>query len=136
LPHKNYTSAKNWIRRAKSNLIRAHLPKPPEVFYEDLCYDAQQCVEKSIKGLLTFNNVKFRYVHDIGELLKTLKESEVNYPEEFNKAVILTGYAVETRYPVMSEAVTEEEYQEALQIAEQVYTWIEQEIENQYRLGL
>jgi HEPN domain-containing protein len=49
------------------------MPKPPEVFYEDLCYDAQQCVEKSIKGLLTFNNVKFRYVHDIGELLKTLK---------------------------------------------------------------
>jgi hypothetical protein len=36
----------------------------------------------------------------------------------------------------MSEAVTEDEYQEALQIAEQVYTWIEQEIENQYRLGL
>jgi hypothetical protein len=36
----------------------------------------------------------------------------------------------------MSEAVTEEEYQEALQIVEQVYTWIEQEIENQYRLGL
>jgi hypothetical protein len=65
-----------------------------------------------------------------------LKESGVNYPEEFNKAVILTGYAVETRYTVMSEAVTEEEYQEALQIAEQIYTWIEQEIENQYRLGL
>jgi HEPN domain-containing protein len=136
LPLKNYTSAKNWIRRSKSNLIRAKMPKPPEVFYEDLCYDAQQCVEKSIKGLLSFNNVKFRYVHDIGELLKTLKENGVNYPEEFNKAVILTGYAVETRYPVMSEAVTEEEYQEALQIAEQVYTWVEQEIENQYTLGL
>lgn len=111
------------------------MPKPPDVFFEDLCYDAQQCVEKSIKGFLTFNNIKFRYVHDIGELLKTLKDNGIKYPEDFEKAVILTGYAVETRYPLISEAVTDVEFKEALKIAEQVYNWIEQEIETQYGIG-
>lgn len=37
-----------WLKRAKSNLVRAKQPRPEEVYYEDLCYDAQQSVEKSL----------------------------------------------------------------------------------------
>jgi len=37
-----------WLRRAKSNLIRAKQPKPGGVFWEDLCFDAQQAVEKAL----------------------------------------------------------------------------------------
>ncbi|MGE5497359.1 MAG: HEPN domain-containing protein [Syntrophothermus sp.] len=136
MPPDNVSSAKNWLKRAKSNLIRAMMPKPDDVFWEDLCYDAQQCVEKSIKGFLIFHHIKFRYVHDIGELLKTLKINGISYPDEFKNAVTLTDYAVETRYPVISEPVTEEEYKEAVQIAEQVYNWVESEVDKQYKLGI
>lgn len=134
--HDNVQQAKNWLKRAKSNLIRAQLPKPADVFWEDLCYDAQQCVEKSLKALLIFHQVKFRYVHDIGELLKTLKLNGVSYPDEFNEAVILTDYAVETRYPIVSEPVTEEEYKEAVRIANLVYNWTESEIDRQLKLRI
>lgn len=48
-----------WLMRAKSNLVRAKQPKPEEVYYEDLCYDAQQLVEKSFKAVLCFHNIKF-----------------------------------------------------------------------------
>ena len=39
------------------------------------------------------------------------------------EAVILTRYAFETRYPGPFEPVTEEEYREAVRLAEAVVTW-------------
>jgi HEPN domain-containing protein len=45
----NFGSPNDWLRRAKSNLIRAKQPKHAEVFWEDLCFDAQQGPEKSLK---------------------------------------------------------------------------------------
>ena len=47
-------SPSDWLKRAKSNLIRARQPKPEEVFWEDICFDAQQAAEKSLKALITF----------------------------------------------------------------------------------
>lgn len=136
MPLDKIDASKNWLQRAKSNLIRAQMAKPEDVFWEDLCYDAQQCVEKSLKALLVFHQIRFRYVHDIGELLNTLKQNGIDFPEEFMESVILTDYAVETRYPVISEPVTEEEYHDALQIAKSIYNWIEAEIDRQYKLGI
>ena len=68
-------SPKGWLRRAKSNLIRAKQPKHEEVFWEDLCFDAQQ--------------------------------------------------AVEALYPGPMEPVTEDEYKEAVKIAEMVVSWVD-----------
>lgn len=31
----------DWLRRAKSNLVRAKQPKPEDVLWEDLCFDTQ-----------------------------------------------------------------------------------------------
>jgi len=45
---KDLGSRYGWLKRAKSNLIRAKQPKHEEVFWEDLCFDAQQAVEKSL----------------------------------------------------------------------------------------
>ena len=123
-----------WLKRAKSNLVRATMSKVEDVFYEDLCYDAQQTAEKSIKALLTFYKIKFRFVHDIGELLFTLEQNNIRVPDEIKESVILTYYAVETRYPSPIEPVNEEEYKEAVKLAEKVYHWAEELISNQIRL--
>ncbi|MCH9029564.1 MAG: HEPN domain-containing protein [Bacteroidetes bacterium] len=104
----------NWLKRAKSNLIRAKFEKLPDVYWEDLCYDAQQACEKSLKALLIFNEIKFRFVHDIGELINTLKKNQVSIPAEINESVILSEYAVETRYPFPSQPVSEHDYVERL----------------------
>jgi HEPN domain-containing protein len=112
------------------------MPKPVDVFWKDLCFDAQQCVEKSLKSLLIFYGIKFRYIHDIGEFLQTLSENDIIYPLTFKDAVILTEYAVESRYPILSEEVTEIEHKKAVEIAELVYTWIESEISKQLKIDL
>lgn len=44
--------AKEWLTRAKSNLARVKAGKVSEdILYEDLCFDAQQAVEKALKAL-------------------------------------------------------------------------------------
>ena len=50
---KNADLAIEWLNRALSNLERANLGKQNEsIYYEDLCFDCQQSVEKSFKALL------------------------------------------------------------------------------------
>ena len=118
-------SPKGWLRRAKSNLIRAKQPKHEEVFWEDLCFDAQQAVEKSLKALLLFHKIPFRFVHDIAELLTVLEQNGLSLPEQIRAAAELSDYAVEARYPGLMEPVTEDEYKEAVRIAEMVVSWVE-----------
>lgn len=115
-----------WLRRAESNLIRAKQPRPEGVFWEDLCFDAQQAAEKAIKGLLIFYGIPFRFVHDIAELLTCLEQGGITLPEEVRRAAALSGYAVESRYPGPAEPVTEEEYQQAVALAETVVHWARQ----------
>jgi len=46
-------SPRDWLRRARSNLARAAQGQAtPDVLLEDVCFDAQQAVEKSLKALL------------------------------------------------------------------------------------
>jgi HEPN domain-containing protein len=120
------TNPMEWLRRARSNLARAKADRNlPEVLYEDLCFDAQQAAEKSIKAILVHRQVAFPKTHDIIDLLTLLQGSGMVVPEAIQQADLLTGYAVETRYPGMSEEVTKEDYHEALGLAERVVRWAE-----------
>ena len=113
-------SPAEWLRRARSNLTRASQPKHEDVFWEDLCFDAQQAAEKALKALLLFHGLQFRFVHDIAEFLTVLEENGIQLPEDIRASAELTDYAVEARYPGPMEPVTEEEYREAVGLAERV----------------
>ena len=126
----------NWLKRAKSNLVRAKMEKSADVYWDDLCFDAQQCTEKALKALLIYKGIKFRFVHDIGELLHTLEKNMVVVPDEIKSSVILTVYAVETRYPFPSQTVNKIDYFEAVGISEKVYDWVLEQIDPQLTLKL
>jgi len=118
----------DWLRRAKSNLIRAKQSKPKGVYWEDLCFDAQQAVEKSLKALLLHHKITFRFVHDIAELLTVLENNGIGLPEQIREGAELSDYAVESRYPSPMEPVTEDEYIRAIKTAEAVVAWVEEHI--------
>jgi HEPN domain-containing protein len=118
----------DWLRRAKSNLIRAKQPKPEEVLWEDLCFDTQQAAEKALKAALLARGIPFRFVHDIAELLTLLENQGVILSEEIKASAELTDYSVESRYPGPFEPVTEEEFNRALKIAETVVVWADSQI--------
>jgi HEPN domain-containing protein len=114
-----------WLARAKSNLEMARREKTEEVFWEDLCFEAQQAAEKALKAVLQSGAIRFRYVHSLEELITTLERHNIAVSERVKEAVVLTQYALETRYPGDFEAVTEAEYLRALDLAEQVVSWAE-----------
>jgi HEPN domain-containing protein len=114
-----------WFKRAKSNLARAELGrKTPDILYEDLCFDAQQAAEKALKGIMIFLEINTPKTHSIGYLLRLIEESgKVQVPESLKEAVILTDYAVTTRYPGDWEPIDEAEYKQAVFLAQEVYRW-------------
>ena len=116
-------SPQEWLVRARSNLIRARQPRPEVVFWEDLCFDAQQAVEKALKAVLLARGVSFPYVHDIAALLTVIEQQAVPLPLAVRLAAALTEYAVTSRNPGTTEPVTEEEYKDAMQTAEVEYAW-------------
>ncbi|MGZ8381445.1 MAG: HEPN domain-containing protein [Nitrospira sp.] len=115
-----------WLNRAKSNLARATADiNLHGIYLEDLCFDAQQAAEKSIKALLLYRGITFPFVHDLAELVTVLQRNGEEVPPSIAEAARLTRFAVETRYPSLAEAVTREDYNRAVAIAAEVIRWVE-----------
>jgi HEPN domain-containing protein len=116
-------SPQAWLERAKGHLALAKQPKPEGAFWEDYCFLLQQAAEKALKAVHQHLGLVFRYTHDLEELGTRLENSGVSIPSVVREAVILTRYAFETRYPGLFEPVTDDEYREAVRLAEAVVTW-------------
>ena len=95
----------------------------PDAYLEDLCFQAQQAAEKSIKALMIAHDIDFPYVHDLTRLLVVLESSGESIPDCVRRAVNLTRYAVATRYPGIEQPVSEQQYIEAMADAEAVIQW-------------
>ena len=125
-PKKNtFGTAQEWLKRAKGNMALAKQPKPKEAFWDDLCFDAQQAAEKSIKAVLVHRQIDFPKTHNIRALLELLDPTGSEIPKEIWQGIDLTNYAVETRYPGPAELVTRNEYREAVVLARKVVKWAE-----------
>ena len=126
-PHERFAGddPREWLNRARSNLARAkHCA--PDVYLEDLCYDAQQAAEKALKGLLIARGIQHPFTHDLSALLPLIEQAGVDVPPHIFEAAALTRYAVLTRYPGPLRPVTEEEYSDAARVAERVVRWVEE----------
>lgn len=117
-------SAEDWLLYAKSDLELARIEKPEGVLLENLCFHAQQAAEKTLKAVLIFLEIDFPRTHNIRTLLDLLSEA-VDVPQEVEESAILTDYAVESRYPMSSEPVDDEEYRQVISLAETVVSWAE-----------
>jgi HEPN domain-containing protein len=121
---------REWLNRARSNLAKATSTfGTPQVYLEDLCFDAQQAAEKAIKAVLIHLDARFPYVHDLAQLLALVEQTGQSVPESIRRAASLSDYAVGARYPGLSEAVIRQEYDEAVAIAEDVVRWAQDIIE-------
>lgn len=116
-------SAEDWLARAKADLALAKIPLPAGALYEDLCFHAQQAAEKALKAVYQRHGWRFRYVHDLQELLAGLREKGLDIPDNLEEAATLTIYAFGFRHPGLEEPVTREEYELAVTLAERVVQW-------------
>lgn len=95
-----------------------------DVYLEDLCFNVQQAVEKALKALLINYNVEFPYTHNITELLTLLQDTGQSLPDFVRTSARLTRFAVTLRYPRIFRPIKQEEYEQALAIAERVVRWV------------
>jgi len=118
----------SWIERAKSSYeISKTIIKNNIIYYEDLCYQSQQAVEKILKGLLIYYGVDPEFTHNIGLLLNEL-EKFTEIPENIKLATNVTKYAVITRYPGEYDEITKYDYEESIKIAKNCLDWVENKI--------
>ena len=99
-----------------------------EASAEGICFHCQQAVEKYLKAHLVYNNKEINKTHDISELLEYCKSID-NVFSKLEKLNIddMTNYAVIVRYDDIIEP-TREDAKEAISIAEQVKTFINEKI--------
>jgi HEPN domain-containing protein len=127
---------KEWINRAKGSLtiskIEKNIAAGDVFFYEDLCYQTQQAVEKAFKGFLIYFGVEPEFTHNIEALLEELEKVTI-IPVHVREATDLTKFAVLTRYPGVYDEITKEMYKKAVKTAQECIEWVEntiKEIEN------
>lgn len=89
-----------WISKAEEDLRAAeHLLELDESCpFGPVCFHAQQCAEKYLKALLVWEQIPFKRVHDIAELVALVPEAKrPSLPLSAQDK--LTHYAVAARYP-------------------------------------
>ncbi len=116
-----------WLQRARSNLLIASQSHEEGVYFEDLCFEAQQAAEKALKALLIAFGEGYPRVHSFYPLLERL-ERYLPIPDTIREIVELTDYAVQSRYPGDYYPVTEAEYRRAIELAARALRWVEAQV--------
>ncbi|MGC9521240.1 MAG: HEPN domain-containing protein [Anaerolineae bacterium] len=118
---------REWLNRAKSNLAQAGFGvRIPGVYFEDLCFLAQQAAEKALKAVLILQGIHFPRMHDLSQLVGLLEQTALDIPRRVREAARLTRYAVAARYPGVLETVQPGQYEDAVRIAAVVVAWCEE----------
>ena len=111
-----------WLLRSAQDLRSAeHGLRASPPLYEDVLFHCQQTVEKSLKALLTWHDIPFRWTHSLEEIGQQCVDIDPAMKGLVDQAVPLSEYAWKLRYPGKLKEPTEEEAEEALQTARAVY---------------
>jgi len=116
-------SPRDWITHARSDLTLARIGSQPGILPEQICFHAQQAVEKALKAVLLQASIDFPFTHDVGQLLNTLETGGIVIPDELKEIDLLTPYAVESRYPGYWGEISTADVTEAVSLAEKTVAW-------------
>ena len=113
---------RQWTEKAEHDLKAAEhtlLLDNSECPFDTVCFHAQQCAEKYLKGLLVFQGIRFPRTHDLRLLLQLALE---RFPLKLEIAEVLglNRYTIEARYPGDWQPIGRKEAQAALTIARKV----------------
>lgn len=94
------TVVRSWFRKAENDLVNAEhtmtMAYPP---CDTVCFHAQQCAEKYLKGFLTYHQIPFPKTHSLESLVVLCTQAAQTIEDELDDIEKLSGYGVEVRYP-------------------------------------
>jgi HEPN domain-containing protein len=88
--------AERWLRFAQEDLPMADSALDQQI-YNQTCFHAQQCVEKSLQALIALRGHNTPRSHSISELLAALPEPQ--FDDATDDLSDLDNYYIPTRYP-------------------------------------
>jgi len=93
--------ARSWVRKAERDfkVVRGLVRQWTAGFADAACFHAQPAVEKYLKACLIDAAISFPRTHDLAALLALLQPRDPRWHGFDAACHILTGYAVDTRYP-------------------------------------
>ena len=113
-----------WLQKADQDIRAAdRLPAGADL-NEPRVFHCQQAVEKYLKGMLIALDVEPERTHDIRLLLQACRDVGIADTSRIMEAEILSGFAVEARYPGMGPPVTDDLAESARRIAGEVRDFV------------
>jgi HEPN domain-containing protein len=115
----------NWLVKAEHDLLAAQkLSDEPEIYGDVAIYHCQQSAEKAVKGFLISHNQVFPKTHDIRLLIQLAIAINPSFEQFQEASEMLTPYATEFRYPSDIMQPTQEELEDALDKAEDIFNFV------------
>ena len=112
----------SWLSKASKDLrAAAHDMQATPPLLDDVAFHCQQAVEKALKGFLVWHQQPFRKTHSLEEIGEQCLKLDPSLKPLIDRAVPLTEYAWEFRYPGEAEEPTLDEANLALAVANEVY---------------
>ena len=92
---------KEWVAKAERDFatMKREFRVAEDANYDDVCFHAQQCIEKLLKGYLQELEIEFPRSHDLRELLNLLLPTHATWTDYIDDCARLSEYAVSFRYP-------------------------------------
>lgn len=120
-----------WFKKAENDMLNAEntikMENPP---CDTICFHAQQCAEKYLKGFLAFHNIDFPKTHSLEDLVELCKQVIPEIETELENVEVLSSYGVEVRYPdEVYYDIPKEDAQEAIDLAKKVKTVVLKHLE-------
>lgn len=107
-----------WKHKAENDLRTAEIVlqsrDPPT---DTICFHAQQCAEKYLKSYLTFKDTPVEKTHDLTRINNICIRIDTDFEDLSDGAELLSGYAVEIRYPGDFYEYSINEAEEAVRVA-------------------
>ncbi|MEL6602930.1 MAG: HEPN domain-containing protein [Cyanobacteria bacterium J06614_10] len=103
-----------WINKAEGDFATAHreIQVKTKANYDAVCFHAQQCAEKYLKGYLQELDIHFDRTHELTVLLDSVLRVQPEWESLRSRLKLLTEYAVQYRYP--GESATKKDAEKAL----------------------
>ena len=116
-----------WLTRASHDLLSSRaLASLDEPLLDTAIYHCQQAAEKSVKAWLQSKDDPFSKTHDIEDLVERASGFSPDFRDFGKAASVLTPYVSAFRYPggFDEPMPTREEFDEALQYAQDIYDFV------------
>jgi HEPN domain-containing protein len=116
---------RHWLTIALDDLASARkLASEPDAHLNTAVFHCQQAAEKAVKAFLVFCDQPFEKIHDIAKLMNQAAGMEPRLQTLLSRVAPLTRYVAQFRYPSVEIAASEEEFEEALQAAQQLFNFV------------